>query len=319
MILEFQPIRISAKWQTILGAFIPCGRAPKSEMEKVQLEQGDELVIAISTPKKVRCNDVAILFHGLCGDMSSGYMIRIARKLYQQGITVVRVNHRGANKQVLSLSKGIYHAGRSEDILAVLLYLRDRFKDSMLIPVAFSLSGNMLLKCLGVKETVLTPFIKKAIAVCPSVDLYHSLMKLSKKENQIFDRYFARKVYRMYQHRLKTHKDIKSISGFKKHRKLSLYEVDECYTSKEAGFDSALSYYQQSSASKYLSKISIPTDIILDKDDPFIENKIFEQNNFKKISCHWSEKGGHMGHLSQAKGLKPFIFWLDKKVISLVE
>ena len=53
------------------------------------------LFMMICPPSGNRLDPVAILVHGLGGDHRSGYMVRVAAKLNQQGVRVFRMDQRG--------------------------------------------------------------------------------------------------------------------------------------------------------------------------------------------------------------------------------
>ena len=61
------------------------------------------------------------------------------------GIRVVRINLRGAGSG-FGLARGIYHAGRSDDLRAVVTWLERRVNGSPIALVGFSLGGNLVLK-----------------------------------------------------------------------------------------------------------------------------------------------------------------------------
>ncbi|MBK2125763.1 YheT family hydrolase [Fangia hongkongensis] len=328
--MEFQPTFLSAKWQTIIASLLPAGKAPPRYNETLKLPDGDALVLSISTPKARKLEKsatqtgnlkkdkkIVILFHGLCGDAESAYMIRLARKFYHLGVSVIRVNHRGANKKLLPLARNIYHAGKSEDVLCVLRHVASTYPDAALFPVGFSLSGNMLLKALGKYPELNQMHIQKAMAICPSIDLVASINKLLQPENRLFNRYFSQKVYRMYLARLKLHPNAVNHS-IRYHRHLSLYDIDNHYTSKEAGHENAESYYQNESAYVYLDQIKLNTLIIADSEDPFIDNsKLLDIQN-KHITYEQTKGGGHMGYLGRSQGMKLFYHWMDVRIIKAV-
>ena len=60
----------------------------------------------------------AVLVHGLAGCAEASYVVRLGRRLLHQGIRVVRINLRGAGAG-FGLARGIYHAGRSDDLREV--------------------------------------------------------------------------------------------------------------------------------------------------------------------------------------------------------
>ena len=87
----------------------------------------------------------AVLVHGLAGCADAPYMVRLGVRLVQLGIRVVRVNLRNSGIG-FGLAKGVYHAGRSDDLREVLAWLKDRDGLSPVALVGFSLGANLVLK-----------------------------------------------------------------------------------------------------------------------------------------------------------------------------
>ncbi len=72
----------------VLGNLLPGGRFPyAARSHRLTLRDGDQLVVHDDLPSEWQPSDpVAVLVHGLGGDHRSGYMVRIAAKLNQQGV-----------------------------------------------------------------------------------------------------------------------------------------------------------------------------------------------------------------------------------------
>lgn len=190
--MDFNPIKLSAKWQTVVSSMVGIhSNPPNTQTHYLELQDGDQLKLSISHAGTTTKNITVVMFHGLSGDENSLYMTRIAKKLLNLDYHVVRVNHRGANKHLLPLARNIYHAGKSEDIYAVLKYIAHLDNQTQLIPIGFSISGNMLLKALAEHSNRDALPIKHAIAIAPPMDLLASMAKLSQKNNAIFNRHFC--------------------------------------------------------------------------------------------------------------------------------
>ena len=320
--MDFNPIKLSAKWQTVISSVAGWhSKLANTQTQYIELKDGDQLKLSISRAKTTTKNITIVMFHGLSGDESSLYMIRIAKKLLNFGYHIVRVNHRGANKYLLPIAKNIYHAGKSEDIYAALQHIANLDKRTQLIPIGFSISGNMLLKALAEHNDNSDLPIKHAIAIAPPMDLLASMSKLSQKNNALFNRHFAKRLYKLFKYRAMIHDHYhefqEKASSLPKN--YGVYEIDEFFTAKEAGYPTAHEYYLHSSAKNYLTKITCRTTIVCDHDDPFVDNQFAIGFSHTKIDIQWTHKGGHMGYLSRSNNWRPFEFWLDKKLIALVE
>src|SRR5688572_4636499 len=89
-----------------------------------------------------------VLWHGIEGSGDAVYMLATARKAFQAGFNVVRMNFRNCGGTE-HLTPTLYHGGLTEDLRAVLTELIERDGLSRLFLVGFSLGGNMVLKLAG--------------------------------------------------------------------------------------------------------------------------------------------------------------------------
>jgi predicted alpha/beta-fold hydrolase len=119
--------------QTIVGRYWPLPRPSlDSSAHEIALPDGDRLLVLESTPPGWEgTRPTAMLVHGLAGCAEAPYMVRLASHLLAMGIRVVRVNLRGSGRG-FGLARGIYHAGRSDDlreVVASVVRLHRRFPE----------------------------------------------------------------------------------------------------------------------------------------------------------------------------------------------
>lgn len=179
--LPFKPLwGITSKHlQMILANFWPIGRPPPSHEQLIDIGNGDQLACAISTPKNF--TKTIVLIHGLGGDQTARYMVRLARKFYAKGFKVVRVNLRNCGPGK-GLSKLPYNSGTSGDILHVVQYLKKTSPHSDITVIGFSLGGNIALKLAG--ELHKNDLLEHVIAVCPPLDLDSCVGRIQSPENK---------------------------------------------------------------------------------------------------------------------------------------
>ena len=120
---EFRPLPLlrNPHVQTVLGALVPGSNCPVPDQRSVvHLADGDRLVLHNNTPLGWKDGDpLALLVHGLTGSHLSPHIRRLRRLLLARRVRVVRMDMRGAGAG-LALARGVYHAGRSDDLRAVL-------------------------------------------------------------------------------------------------------------------------------------------------------------------------------------------------------
>ncbi|ODA32540.1 hypothetical protein A6X21_19425 [Planctopirus hydrillae] len=328
---NFFDLPMSPRWWLKSGHLqtIACGLWPVSEepgdslREVVPLDDGDRLTVYANFPKENTSVDrseiplTVLLMPGLCGDHRSGLIRRLTSQLLQAGISVVRMNHRGCGEQEI-LAQRPYHAGRTSDLLAVIHWWKQSpwaieasGKRRKLALCGISLSGNILLKTVGVAARELPPDVVSALAINPPIDLSQCVKQLSVGLNWIYDQFFVRRLYGELSRRTDATRWPKELR-----RPKTLLEFDEFYTAPRSGFASADEYYRLSSARSTLDQIELATTILTARDDPLIPVSIFSD-----AQARWSpstrvvvaRSGGHVGYFETRQGGKSG-FWLDEFV-----
>src|SRR3954449_9692988 len=232
--------------QTIAGRYLPSGRLDlPSISHEVAMKDGDRLSVLESAPAGWRPGDPAsVLVHGLAGCAGSPYVVRLARKLVAMGIRVVRMNLRGAGSG-FGLARGIYHAGRSDDLREVVAWLAERAPRSPIALVGFSLGANLTLKLAAEGSGRPLEGLDCVIAATPPIDLAACARAMQRRENRIYDWNFVRWL-RVQVDRL--HRRFPDLGEPGLDRVRSVYEFDDRYTAPRNGFASADDYYARSSA-----------------------------------------------------------------------
>jgi predicted alpha/beta-fold hydrolase len=284
----------SGHLQTILGNYLPGEpSAYPSKPFRIPLPDGDQLT-GRHFPGET---DVLVMvFHGLGGDDQAHYVrrsIALARKL---GHHVWTVNHRGCGEG-RGLAKRPYHSGSGEDLGAAFAAARERHPHLRQLAIGYSLSANALLLNLGggLPEPAAQPDF--AIAVNPPVDLGACSSSIHTGLSRLYELRFIKRCRKAIRQRVEDGllPDVYRTGPF-----MSLREFDDAYTTKAAGFRDADDYYARCSARHHLSKIAVPTVILMAKDDPFIPwRHAAEAEPSAAVHLHIEPCGGHMGYLSR--------------------
>ena len=131
-----------------------------------------------------------------------------------------------------------------------------------------------MLKLLGERADSLPGHVDSAMAVSPPVDLAACSEHLRTKA-RAYDRYFARLLYRRWQERREQAPH--AAAGQLERAPRCLLEFDEAYTAPLWGYPSVEEYYSDASSARWLSQISVPTQMILADDDPVIPLSAMEK------------------------------------------
>jgi len=302
--LNFKPLTgtSSSHLQTIISALLPPGISPPSENQIVDLGSNEFLSCEVSTPATWKESDqTAVLVHGMGGSHASNYMVRMAQKLYLRGQKVIRVNLRGCGSGK-ELSKLLYHAGTSQDILKILFDLKQKFPASEIALIGFSLGGNIILKLAGELGLEAKKLVKVFIAVSAPLNLAESVSKIQEKKNCLYHLYYLKR--------------IRAQSGNQKIA--TLYAFDDQITAPSWGYKSANDYYEACSSLHFLPHIQQSTHLLFAQDDPFISlDQLQEMTLPSAINVWTTEKGGHLGFLGKTATSKSF-YWMDELLLNWI-
>ncbi len=303
--------------QTIAAALLPQPRLRfDSCTYEVELEDKDRLVLHDDRPAEWQVGDrVCLLVHGLGGSHQSPYMQRIAAKLTSRGVRVFRMDQRGCGAG-RDLAQHPGHAGRSEDVLAVLRETIKQCPGSSVSVIGFSLGGNMTLKMLG-EGNPLVNVVDKALVIAPPMDLLVCAQQMQRWTNRPYNRSFLKQLFRQLRQRSLTAEHLQpylALRGIK-----TIYDFDDRITAPLSGFRDAVDYYTQASSAPLLQQIDVPTSIVAAADDPLIPVSTYRTAKLSSsMQILITERGGHVGYLS-AKGLDPDRRWIDWRVLDWMD
>jgi hypothetical protein len=296
--LLFMPAKglSSPHLQMLMATYLPTGAAPPSDHCRIALADGDELSCWLSTPENWTSNSSTIvLVHGLGGSFQSPYMVRIARKFFERGERVLRVNLRNCGSGV-GLSARPYCGGNSSDLAAVVEWLYSTAPASPIQPIGFSLGGNIVLKLAG-ENPATAQYCRRIIAICPPLDL--ELCVYAIEGYPFYHWYYLRSI-------------LKQAKRWVEKPIASVYQFDDLITAPCWGFQNAQDYYSHCSSRHYLSSIDVETHLLFAHDDPFVT-----LDPLQGLSCGgnihiWTtEQGSHMGFIGRGNSLSER-FWLDQ-------
>lgn len=300
--------------QTIAARYWPWPRRRlAATAHELALADGDRLLLLVSTPTGWEpTRPTAMLVHGLAGCAEAPYVVR----LVAMGIRVVRVNLRGAGRG-FGLARGIYHAGRSDDLRAVVAWLRSRAEHSPISAIGFSLGANLVLRLAAEagehpSASGLGSVAGDCVVVAnPPIDLAACARRISEPENRLYDRNFVRWLRSMV---IRLHRRFPELGPVDLQGVRTLYQFDDRYTARRNGFASADDYYRRCSLVSSLRLIAIPGLIVHAMDDPFIPHEPFLQvARPPGLALELVRHGGHLGYLSR-RPWRGDRRWLDARL-----
>lgn len=271
---------------------------------------GDRLMVQVHrtrwTPDGRSRRGLVVLIHGLGGSAESDYVRASAQGLLAAGYNVARVDLRSAGLSGAT-SAHMYHAGKTDDLRAVLSHLAEQpeARDNAhatprLIVMGFSLGGAATLKLLG--EPLRGLPVVAGVTVSAPLDLIVGSTHLSNTMFGLYERYILMALRRDSLRPAPGGRPRVSDTeraGIRRAR--SLPDFDDVLTAPRNGWRDALEYYSVNSANQFLPAIRVPTLVIHALDDPMLPASPYREVDWARLEHTTGVRraitphGGHVG------------------------
>jgi uncharacterized protein len=303
--------------QTILGFWVRRHLRWTLPAEDMVVDAGDGVLLLLRATWQpdAASRPTVLLLHGLGASDAGTYAVSTGLHAYQRGWNVVRMNMRGAG-DAAAICPRLYHAGLDTDLAAALRAVAER--TARVAAVGFSLGASITLLTLGRNASLLPDGFRGAVAVSPPLDLAACSDAIGARRNRIYQRYFMvglRQGYQVRQARLPhvyEHGRERGIGTVK--------DYDHRITAHYAGFESAMHYYQMSSAGPHLATVRHPSLILAAVDDPLIPAESvtrFPLPASGVVVREMTRTGGHVGFVAPTAA--PGRFWAGERAMDFLE
>ena len=267
-------------------------RAVEHLIVPLQDGSGDRLVASLHLPEEDRARPLVVLIHGISGNERSCYMVVAAAYFLARGHAVLKVNLRGAGPS-RPYCRGHYHAGLTPDLAAVIDRIDPKLTRHGMLPIGFSLGGNLLLKFLG--EVGRDSPARRAATVSAPIDLARSCRSLMRWRNYLYHRYILAHLKRncTAPGAELSEAERKAILGAG-----TLWQFDDEFTAPRHGYADARDFYDANSSQNFLGGIHTETLLIHAQDDPFVPATPYLEHTWSKtprLTPLLPKSGGHLG------------------------
>ena len=267
-------------------------RAAQQMIVPLQDGSGDRLVASLHVPEEGRARPLVVLIHGISGNERSCYMVVAAAYFLARGHAVLKVNLRGAGPS-RPYCRGHYHAGLTADLATVLDRLDPQLTRNGVLPIGFSLGGNLVLKFLG--EAGRHSPVRRAATVSAPLDLARSCRSLMRWRNYLYHRYILTHLKRncTAPGAELSEAERKAILGAG-----TLWQFDHEFTAQRHGYAGAQEFYDANSSQNFLGGIRTETLLIHAQDDPFVPVAPYLEHTWSKLPKLiplLPRSGGHLG------------------------
>lgn len=310
--------------QTLLSLRSPKAPHLRPNLHWVKLQDGDQIALHDDMPSQWKPGDSSVmLVHGLCGCRLSPYMVRLADQFTRAGVRVFRLEMRGCGVAA-DHSRGLTHAGRSDDCLAALACIAEITGEGDLAAVGISLGGNQLLRAAGRIGAGIDDSPQwlhrwtRLVAVSPPIDLQLCSDNLQRTMLRGYNRYFIGNLLSQLPRHIRQSPEL--MQRCARPWPKTLRELDDRITAPISGFRDAEDYYEQSSAAPVVASIAIPTLILSAANDPIVPVECFTNLDLPAPSNDNHQQhpvrllitpcGGHIGFF--ARGTERF--YMDQVV-----
>jgi uncharacterized protein len=250
-----------------------------------------------------------ILVHGLEGSSDAGYARSFSQAALQAGYAVHRFNMRSCGGTEHLSGKVLYHSGQTGDLLAVIRQLSGRIP---VIPIGFSLGGNVVLKLAGELGESARALIAGVAAVSTPIDLAACARKLGQPSNLLYARRFLSRLKQRVRTKERLTPGLFRLDDLD--RVKTIYDFDDKFTAPAFGFGTADNYYATQSSNQFLERIAVPALLIQAKDDPMIPFEVYQHPAFSRnpnLRLVAVDHGGHLGFVARTKPR----LWLDRVLL----
>lgn len=304
--------------QTILAKYVAPARALHTQAEIVDLPDGDELQLNWSlNPAPQNGEAIVVILHGLEGNIDSHYIQQSMYALGQCHRAAVLMHFRGCAGRPNKHARA-YHSGDTADLTVVLQLIQQRYPQSPLIAVGFSLGGNVLAKYCG--EVGEHNPLTAAMVIGAPLHLASSAERINQGFSKRYQAYLLGRLKRNLQRKMQqTNAFPLTITPTQLHGIQTIRQFDELFTAPIHGFRNADDYYQRSSALPYLAQVAVPMLLIHADDDPFLSPAVLPANAnlSERIMLVRCSHGGHIGFV---EGRWPWQrrYWLSHAITTFV-
>lgn len=247
-----------------------------------------------------------ILVHGLGGSADSGYIRRMAAAAVQRGISVLRLNLRGADRG----GDDIYHAGLTDDLEAAVEAAAVAGAQRIGV-IGFSLGGHVALRLAALPP----PGLTAVCAICAPLDLAAGADHIDQPRRWIYRRQLLRALREIHAAASRRRRVSVPLTVAEAARITTIREWDERIVAPRFGFAGAADYYARVSAGQALPEIRLPVILAQAPADPMVPKAVSEPARVSPTIERWLlDRGGHVGFPRHVGLEGRLLDWLERRL-----
>jgi uncharacterized protein len=205
-------------------------------------------------------DEIVVLVHGLGGGTDSHYLSSGVAAAEAAGISSLRVNLRGADRQ----GEDFYHAGLTADLHAALASPELR-RYRRLYALGYSLGGHVALR-LGTEEG--DPRLAAVAAICSPIDLARAQAEIDAPPLWLYRHHLLNGLKDIYDAVAARHPV--PVPPAEVRRIPTIREWDDRVVAPRHGFADAADYYARASVAPRLPDLRVPALLLNSEHDPMV-------------------------------------------------
>jgi uncharacterized protein len=257
---------------------------------------------------------LVLVLHGLEGSRDSSYVRTAAALTAARGWRFAVLEFRSCGG-VLNRARRTYHSGETTDLDFVVRALGERFPGAPLLPLGYSLGGNVLLKWLGEQGARAPAPVVAAAAVSPPFDLGVCSRQCDQRYGGAIARHFLRTLLPKARQKHAQHPgsfDLDALRGCR-----TFARFDDVVTAPTHGFRDGADYYATQSCGPFLPAIRRPVLLLAAVDDPLCRPEILPHAAVAAspfLLAQFPRGGGHTGFVDGGAPWRPRR-WAEAQVL----
>lgn len=230
--------------------------------------------------------EIVVLVHGLGGSTESHYMVRGAQAAEAAGLSCLRLNLRGCDRQ----SHDFFHAGLTADVHAALASEELR-RYRRIYVIGYSLGGHVALR-LASEE--IDRRVAGVAALCAPLDLSLSQQAIDSPVRWPYRRYLLSSLIDIFA--AVSARRPQKLTAAQAARIRTIREWDDLVVAPRHGFADAGDYYARASVAPRLGDLRVPSLLVNSEGDPMVPANPVRSvlRPAPRLEVRWVAGGGHV-------------------------
>lgn len=245
-----------------------------------------------------QAKSLIVLFHGWEGSSDSVYVLSAAKRLYQEGHDIFRLNFRD-HGNTTHLNREIFNSTRLSDITGAMEALQKQLHYEHYGLAGFSLGGNFTLRT-TIAQRDHDYRIDKAMAICPVI-CPNDTMDALRNGAFFYEQHFVKQWKQSLYDKTRHYPEYTYAEKLKQLKTLD--HVNDFFIPGYTPFNDSQSYFDAYHLKgERLTKLPVPTKIITSEDDPIVRHHMLPRTiTNSHLSVDITRYGSHCAYLKNYK------------------